>query len=229
MKTLLKLTVALSMLLPSLAYASTLEEGLRLFKDEEYEDAALTLYSVLQNDPNPDNRDQAIIYLGETLVRMDLLVPGMFYFRDIFEVGRANRYYLNAIEGLMTVQEKLHDSLLVPSLFNNNLDPKGFGQLDSGRIAKVNFMIGELMYRQNKRRQAKAYLSAVGSENRFIWSKAKYLLGLLAAREKRDDDALVEFQAVIDGIPADSIIDQEVRIRNLALVAKARQLYGLEK
>ena len=128
----------------------------RLFKDEEYEDAALTLYSVLQNDPNPDNRDQAIIYLGETLVRMDLLVPGMFYFRDIFEVGRANRYYLNAIEGLMTVQEKLHDSLLVPSLFNNNLDPKGFGQLDSGRIAKVNFMIGELMYRQNKRRQAKA-------------------------------------------------------------------------
>ena len=41
---------------------------------------------------------------------MDLLVPGMFYFRDIFEVGRANRYYLNAIEGLMTVQEKLHDS-----------------------------------------------------------------------------------------------------------------------
>ena len=51
----------------------------------------------------------------------------------------------------------------------------------------------------------------MGSENRFIWSKAKYLLGLLAAREKRDDDALVEFQAVIDGIPADSIIDQEVQ------------------
>ncbi len=229
MKTLLKLTVALSMLLPCFAYASTLEEGLRLFKDEEYEDAALTLYSVLQNDPNPDNRDQAIIYLGETLVRMDLLVPGLFYFQNIFEVGRANRYYLNAIEGLMTVQEKLHDQLLVPTLFDNNLDPKGFGQLDSGRIAKVNFMIGQLKYRQGKKREAKAYLSAVGSENRFIWAKSKYLLGLLAAKEQRDEDSIAEFQAVLDGIPANSIIEQETRIRNLAQVAIGRQLYGLER
>ena len=79
---------------------------------------------MLQNDPNPDNRDQAIIYLGETLVRMDLLVPGMFYFRDIFEVGRANRYYLNAIEGLMTVQEKLRLTL-GPEPFQQQSGPKG--------------------------------------------------------------------------------------------------------
>ena len=62
----------------STARAQSIDEALRLYKGGDYKDAALLFYDVLTNEVNPDTRDQAQIYLAETLRKMQLWVPAMF-------------------------------------------------------------------------------------------------------------------------------------------------------
>ena len=63
---------ALVMTTASTGSAETMDEALRLYKSKSYSDAAFAFYDVLQNDPNPDNRDKAEIYLAETLFKREL-------------------------------------------------------------------------------------------------------------------------------------------------------------
>src|SRR5438093_1519632 len=118
------LTTALS------AGAQSLDEATTLYKKQSYEQAAISLYDVLLNDADTEHRDQAEIYLAETLRKSGYAIPALFYYSDIFKAGKANRYYLNAVEGLLEVQTLLHDPLFVPTLLNANFDAESFSQLD---------------------------------------------------------------------------------------------------
>ncbi len=206
--------------------AETMDEALRLYKSKSYSDAAFAFYDVLQNDPNPDNRDKAEIYLAETLFKRELYIPALFYYTDIFKVGRTNRYYLNAVEGLLKIQEALHDWVLVPSLVNENLDPEGFVNLGPEEIARVNYMIGQLSFTQGKNQDARAFLEYVAPESSFH-AKARYLLGILDIRTGKAEDALPHFKAVMDIVPADSPSQDLLDVRGLAQVAAGRAAYGL--
>jgi tetratricopeptide (TPR) repeat protein len=210
------------------ASAQNIDEALRLYKKREFTDAALAFYDVLQNDRNPDNRDQAEIYLAETLFKMRFYVPALFYYQDIFKTGRNNRYYLNAVEGLLRTQEELHDPLFIPSLINEYLDPDGFGQLDPEKIHHVNYLIGELSYRGRKNQDAHAFLSYVPPESSFH-PKARYVLGLLEVRLGKLPAAEEHFRRILEIIPEDTGNEELLRVRNLAIIAAARAAYGQGK
>ena len=216
--------------LPGVADAQSVDEGLRLYKDGQYADATFAFYDVLLHDANPDYRDQAEIYLAESLFAQELYIPALFYFTDIFALGKSNRYYLNAIEGLLKVREVLHDSLFVPNLINDHLDAEGFGRLDPQEIARVNFMVGELLFRTGQNRDARSFLEFVPPDSQ-LYAKSRFLLGVLEIREGRGDDALAHFRAVIDFVPAPATgapVDPELsRVRSMALVAAGRASYGL--
>ena len=221
------LLVGISMLtVASTAQAQSMDEALRLYKSKNYSDAAFAFYDVLQNDPNPDNRDKAEIYLAETLFKREIYVPALFYYTDIFKVGRTNRYYLNAVEGLLKIQEALHDWVLVPSLVNENLDPEGFVNLGPEEIARVNYMIGQLSFTQGKNQDARAFLEYVSPESSFH-AKARYLLGILEIRTGNPEQALPHFRAVLDIVPEDSPSQDLLEVRGLAQVAAGRTAYGL--
>ena len=99
--------VAVSLVLTtSSAVASTqeLDAAMALYKAGDYAKAALSFHDLLQNDVKQERRDKAEIYLAETLRKLDLHIPAMFYYTDLFRVGRSGRNYLNAIEGLLAVQ-----------------------------------------------------------------------------------------------------------------------------
>ena len=210
----------------SAAQAQSLDEGLQRYKSKDYQDAAFAFYEVLQNDPNPDNRDKAEVYLAEALFKLKLYIPALFYYTDIFKVGRTNRYYLNAVEGLLRVQEALHDWVLVPSLVNENLDPEGFLHLTHEKIARVNYMIGQLSYTQGKNEDARAFLEYVPPESSYH-AKARYLLGLLEIRTGNGEAALLHFQAVLDIVPIDSPSGDQLDVRGLAQLGLGRVAYGL--
>ena len=219
------LAVLVSLSTASVGSAATIDEALKLFKSRDYGDAAFALYDVMQTDSSPDNRDQAEIYLAETLYKMELYVPALFYYTDIFKVGRANRYYLTAVEGLLKVQQAMHDPIWVPSLINEYLDPEGFEQLEPAKIAQVNYMVGELSYRSGKMDDARVFLEAVLPES-MHYPKARYIQGLIEYRAKNSEQALVHFGAAVDAIPDDTSADELRRVRGLAQVALGRALYG---
>lgn len=220
------LVVGIGVLVGGQLEAQSLDQALQLYKDKAYADAAFGFYDVLQNDPNPDRRDQAEIYLAESLRKSRLLVPALFYYTDLFKAGRTNRFYLNAVEGLLRVQEDLHDVIWVPNLINEYLDAEGFGQLDPDRIAQINYLIGELSFRQGKNQDAALFLEYVPSESP-LRNKALFLRSLLAVRAKAPQNAQVFLENILKRIEPTDTDDESARIRNLALIALARNAYGM--
>lgn len=219
------LTLAAAVVSAVPAQAQGIDEALRLYERRDYKAASLALYEVLATEANPDTRDKAQIYLAETLRKMQLWVPALFYYNDIFQLGRQNRYYLNAVEGLLAIQELWHDPIVVPSLINNFLDPEGLSQLDPLKIAQVNYMVGELSYRQGKSGDAKAFLEYVPPESP-LHPKAKYLLGLLEIRAGNHTQALTHFQDILRLVQPNTPFSDLKSLRNLAIIAAARTTYG---
>jgi tetratricopeptide (TPR) repeat protein len=220
------LLFVISSIVAPTASAQSIDEALRLYKGQDYEDAAFAFFDVLANDADPDHRDQAEIYLAETLRKVGMLVPALFYYTDLFKAGRANRYYLNAVEGLLKVQEELHDPLWVPVLINELYDPEGFGQLDPERAAQINYLIGELSFRQKKNKDARLFLEYVAPESP-MHAKARYLLGMLDTRVDDPEGAQKHFKAIVDLIDEEERNPELLRVRNLALLAAGRNAYGL--
>lgn len=207
------------------ARAQSLDEALRLFKDGELADAALMFYDVLLNDPNPDRRDQAEVYLAATLRKMDILVPALFYYQDIFKAGPENRYYLNAIQGLLEVQKGLRDPFFVPLIIDRNFDAEGFGRLSPDKIGRINYLIGELTLRRGENDDAKLFLEYVPPEHP-LYAQARYLLGVLTIQRGDAKGALQHFQAVLQHVDVEADDDELQRVRNLSLLASARTEYG---
>ncbi len=207
------------------ARAQSIDDALRLYKGRDYEEAARAFYEVLSHDANPDRRDQATIYLAETLRKMGLLFPALYYYSYVFEAGRSNRYYLNAVDGLLGLQQELHDPFWVPKSLDEKLDPEGFGQLDPDKIAQINYLIGELSFWRRKDRDARAFLEFVPPESP-LYGKARYLLGILAVRSGNPDKAGESFATVLKAIDPDSPREEQQAVRSLALLGAARNAYG---
>ena len=208
--------------------AQSINQALELYKAKEYPDAAMALYAVMSEHPELDIRDQAQIYLAETLFKMDLLVPAFSYYEEIFKVGRSNRYYLNAVEGLLKVQKKLHDPLLVPTVLSTNFDGEGFNQLDPDKVAQISYLVGYQSFNQARNSLAREYLEFVPPESLY-YGKARYLLGLIEIRNRNSEVAVQHFEEVVSHIPEDSVFEELRRIRGVALLAMGRTLYGMGK
>lgn len=210
----------------SSAHAQSMEEALQMYQNNAYDEAAFALYDILRNDVDANARDQAEIYLAESLRKMELFVPALFYYSDIVKAGPSNRYYLNAIDGLLGIQEALHDPLFVPELINQNLNPEAFAQLAPHRIAQVNYLVGALAFRKGQLDDARAFLEYVARDSRF-YPMARYTLGLLAEREGKPEQAIEHFDAVISTIAADTDDEEQQDVRALAQLGGARVTYGL--
>jgi tetratricopeptide (TPR) repeat protein len=214
------------LLMTSTAYAQTIEQALELYRGQDYSQAAQAFYDVLRRDPRNDVRDQAEIYLADTLGKMNLLTPALFYYTDVFKAGKTNRYYLNAVEGLLDLGEKLHDPVFVPNIIGQRLDPQSLGQLGEKRIAQVNYIVGELLFRQGKDKQAQTYLEYVGRQTAY-YTKALYLLGLIDTRLGEHEQALHRYKTIVNLLSSPT--EDQKEIRALAQLAAARVAYGLGK
>lgn len=215
----------LVLLVSSVAAAQDLQRGLKDYEAGHYAEAAAVFYEVLARDTIEDKRDTAEVYLADCLKRMGLYVPAYFYYRDLFEAGPRNRFYIAAISGLLEVRDALHDHLYVGMALDEHYDPQAFGGLDKLRAERVNFIIGEISFRQRKYTEAERFLGSVTPES-VDYAKARYLLGVLAARGGDNQSARSHFLAVRAHVKADSDDPEASRQRDLALVAAARAAYA---
>ena len=207
------------------AHGESLKTALELYRAEENTKAALELFGVLGHAADQNDRDQAELYLAETLRKLDLLVPALFYYNDLFRAGPGNRGYLDAVMGLLAVQRELSDPLWVPSLINEKFNPEPFGRLPPDGVAQVNYLVGELSFRQRKTQDARAFLEFVPPTSA-SYPKALYLLAVLAVRSGDLASARRQFEAAaaISESPGDP---ESARRRNLARLASARVAFGM--
>ena len=201
------------------AAAGDLESAQARLAAKDLAGAAGAFFDVLAHDPSAPVRDQAQLQLAATLRRLQLHGPALFYYQDLFVQGPASPLYREALEGLLELQETLHDPVVVPLLLDRHYDRVAFAQV-AGRAAQVNYLVGELAFWRGNDSEARAFLSALGEESP-LWPRARYLVGVVAARAGDPDAARRAFAAVED----DEVAGDEVR--DLARLAQARLEYGL--
>ncbi|MBC7793967.1 MAG: hypothetical protein H7Z43_09675 [Clostridia bacterium] len=220
-----RLTIAALCCLSATAYAQDLQKGLAAYESGELSEAAVYFYDVLSRDNVEDRRDTAEIYLADALKRLGLHVPAYFYYRDIFEAGPVNRFYVSSIAGLLDVRDALRDHLYVPVAISEHFDANAFANLDRVQTDQINYMVGELSFRQREYGEAQKLLESVSAQS-IDYLKARYLLGVLSARDGDNLGAKNYFLAVQNAPKIrdnDPVADRE---RNLALVAAARVSYA---
>lgn len=209
------------------ASAQSIDNALRAYRSNEFPEAALAFYDVFAHDTNPDTQDQAEIYLADSLFKLELYMPALYYYSDIFKAGPGNRYYLNAIEGLLQVRRQLHDHFLVPTLINAYYNPEGYGQLEPAAINEINYLIGAMSYFQGKYGDAQSFLEFIPPEASLRYFQARYLLGMIALRRGDAEGAISLLRGVVDAIdPADADRERH-RMWQLAVLGIARGHYGI--
>ncbi|MEO1170548.1 MAG: tetratricopeptide repeat protein, partial [Myxococcota bacterium] len=209
------------------ARAQTLDRGLEYFDAGDFEDAALALYDVVWSSPDANERNEAVVYLGLTLQRMGFWGPASYYFSEILKQGPANRRYLNAVEQLLQIQDRYRDHVLVAASIDQFFDGAAFANLPNGdRIDQINYLMGEFNLRRGKVRNAGRFLEFVRKESPY-YAEARYLLGLTALRQQQSDAAMEHFESVVSAVPESTDDRDQARVRELALLARARAAYGV--
>ncbi len=212
---------------PAQLKAQSVDNALAYYRSGNYEAAALGFYDVFINTINPDNREQAEIYLAESLNKLEIYLPAYYFYAEIFKAGPHHRYYLNAIQGLLAVRTKLRDNFLIPSLINQGYNGQAFSRLPMENINEINYLIGSMTYRQGKYDEAAQFLAAVKSKAGLRFHQARYILALIALQKGDTQRTLELFQAISEELKDKTAEDWELhRIWQLATLGMGRTLYG---
>lgn len=201
------------------AHASAQDDALARLVDKDYARAAAGFFDVLAHDARPELRDQAQLHLAECLRRLELYGPALFYYQDLFTQGPGHRLYRDALEGLLELQELLHDPVVVPLLLDRHYDRAAFSAVPK-RAAQVNYLVGELAFWRGNDAEAGSFLSALGEESA-LWPRARYLLGVVDLRRGDAEAARRQFAWVA------ATDEASAEVRELAQLALARLEYGL--
>src|SRR5690606_38927191 len=132
----------LLLLIATSAQAQTLDDAMATFQRRAYAEAASELHRVWQSHPDEDVREQAELYLAESLYRLDFFIPALFFYRNILQKGPNHPHYYYTVGRILELQADLHDPVLVPSLIDQNYDPEAFNRLSREQAAHINYVMG---------------------------------------------------------------------------------------
>ncbi|HYV44520.1 MAG TPA: tetratricopeptide repeat protein [Myxococcaceae bacterium] len=192
--------------------------------------AAVALFELSEHSALPDVRRQAEYQLGRALELKGYSVAASIYYSGVIKEGPSHPYQLQAVEGLVRVQDKLRDPFLIPSALDHSFDTS-WSKLAREPRARVNYLVALTSQRANKLEEARQFAEEV-PEDSPVFAKSQYLLGVLLADPRypggpQDDPALASFQRVID--LKDKKQQDLAQVRELALLGKGRLLYAQKK
>ena len=183
--------------------------ALSAYNASDFVESARLFYELNSNATDPDVQMKAEYYLGSSFQRQNMPFTALVYFVPIIEAGPKHPFHLKAVESLITLQESLNDDELIPKLLNKHYDRNAdaWATLPLEVLARINYFIGLISYRNVKLDEAKQFLEAV-PESSQVYAKARYLMGVTladprypagneAARKKNLEDALGVFEGVV--------------------------------
>src|SRR5712664_822571 len=194
--------------------------GLSAFNAGDYEIAAEIFFGLTEEGRDPDLRPRAQYYLGQSLARKGLYVSALVEYAAIVAAGKAHPPYLEAVEGLVDLQNRLNDQDLIPNLLNK--------YVTGDWNARANYLVATIQVRRGNLERARRLLLSVPPDSE-VYPKSRYLLGVVMIDPKfpggpREAEALSAFESVL-ALPAQGRSDLE-NTRQLALLAVGRLYYG---
>jgi tetratricopeptide (TPR) repeat protein len=181
-----------------------------------------------------DERARAEYELASSLQRAGLPFAAFIYFTPLVRAGPGHPHHLEAVQGLVALQEQLEDDALIPSVLNGTYDrfSEAWRKLPPEALARINYLIGRVAHRKGLLDEARQFLEAVPSSSR-SGARARVLLGVTladprfpaaeaSARRATLERAAETFRSVLQ---SEANLDSPVR--QLALLGLARVSYNL--
>lgn len=205
------------------------------FNSGRFEAAAPLLFELSETGRDDQVRGRAEHLLAQAYLRLELPVSALITYAHIVNTGPSHPAYLQAVEGLVQVQELLNEQNLVPSLLDKAYVPEMrelWVRLPPEVLARINYLVGTISQRRGRFDEARALLEAVPPESA-MYARSRYLLGVVLAdprfpgrpaqAEELDQAALAAFRAALEA-QGDQAGGKEVR--QLALLGLGRLHYG---
>ena len=228
-----KLTAAVFVIVASMAsvaHAQNIDKAIDAYKDKNFDEAAVRFFEVLRFDTSEGNIVEAEYGIAQSMLKLGLALPAVRYYENIIAVGPTHPYYLKAFEGLVDAADMLHDDLIVPAILDKKYG-EDLGKLQPDMLQRIHYMLGERLYKMQKRGESLDFLGTVKKGNR-DYPKSQYLQGMIflgrSAGAKADYERAIEsFENVRKAIAKDSADESRRNLRELATLALARIYYEM--
>jgi tetratricopeptide (TPR) repeat protein len=227
--------VSVSLTAAAPAHAQTIDQAVKAYNNDNYEDAAFLFADVVARSSNPDDRVQAEYYLGHSLYKAGYLLPAYQYYGEVFNQGPAHPKFLDATAGLLNVADALGDDVLIPEVINRGY-AREFQNLSDDRLNTINYLIGMISQRRGNFAEASDFLKAVTPSAK-EYLKARYLLGIMSLKVAQAQgeteyqetlDYFTEIEEALQGNidPESPRAEEQKKLLRLALLGKARTYYS---
>jgi tetratricopeptide (TPR) repeat protein len=145
------------LMVPGAAMAQDLDRAIDDFNTGIYTEAIAGFYEVLKYGENRGDRNDAKYYMARAMLKEQMVYSARTFLREIILDGPRNRHYVAAIGYLLEAGELLQDDYDIPKLINREYGD-AFRDLRDVVLNRVNFLIGNVLYRDGKQDQALQFL-----------------------------------------------------------------------
>lgn len=127
--------------------------ALAAFNAGELDSAAPLFFELSVSAEEPEVRAKSEYYLAQTFSRKDMPVSALIGYARIVNAGPSHPSYLQALEGLVDVQQRLNESNLVPNILDKAYTPEvrdRWLKLPAEVLARVNYLVGTISQRRGR-------------------------------------------------------------------------------
>jgi tetratricopeptide (TPR) repeat protein len=200
--------------------------AVQAFERGDYETAAVLFADLAERAPTDAQKLQSELSLAQSYFKRGLYNAALRQYSYVVKAGPNHPSYLLAVEGIVSVSDALHEDFVTGALLDREYNDE-FARLPKEVLSKVNYIVGAVSYRKDKREDAAAFLSAVPRESS-AYARARYLAGVVFARIPENEKALEAFGEVLglEDRPGRTYADL-AELRPLSLLGLARTHYAM--
>jgi tetratricopeptide (TPR) repeat protein len=196
------------------------------YSDGDFEVAA-TLFADLADNANSEEvRLRSEYYLAQSFFKRGLYNAALRQYSYVMKAGPNHPFYLKAVEGIVAVSEALREDFITGTVLDREYNDE-FAKLPLEVLNKINYIVGVVSYRKNKRDDAVSFLTSVPADSTF-YARARYLLAVIQARQGENDKAVESFSEVLKLKNGPKLSYGELTdIQQLAQLGLARVYFGM--
>ncbi len=217
-----------------------LDVALRQFKDERYDQAAITSHELMQDPKLAELYLDAEYLLAKSLYRMGMYHSSLGEFSKILAKGSQTKFFKSSLEWLFFISHKtLNESVILGEIakYSNAEFPEKFRNEFRYLLGRYHFVRGKALDLVEQKAEAnKSFdevkrLALTVPKGDAFYARAKYLEGLAYFREDNFNAALDSMKEVVrvtrpESAKSDFQARQDREVRELAFMQLARTHYG---
>ncbi len=196
------------------------------YNDGDFETAAVLFADLADNAQSEEIRLKSEYYLAQSYLKAGLYNAALRQFSYVMKAGPNHPNYLKAVEGIVAVSEALNENFITGTVLDREYNDE-FAKLPIEVLNKINYIVGIVSNRKNKRDDAVSFLGSVPSDSSYF-ARARYLLGVIQARQGENDKAVDSFSEVLKLSASGKVQYVDLAdIQQLAQLGLSRVYFGM--